>query len=764
MAACTAFLVSLAGCQANKAKANPPGGSGGDSEYERILLSRLEAEDPETRHQGLRGAMALGWSGRDLVLQALEDRAATINRTAQTWFVDQGEYGIDYLGRELKRADPDRGIHARIAGGVEEKRGRSIAGTLWMTVVRGIPRDRMLDVMVDFAENGSPRVRAVALFAAASLRAEEALEVLERLADDPDPVVRRQLRDSLVRLLLLDWYSTPELDEATTAQVLSLLEPELTAILNDDEPSGIVPDATLGEILGRDVPFHRDRLSHMVESVLPQLTETGAARGGAVIARQCWTVPDRDRYLNALWSTEASWDRRCLVASRGRLLQALDAADGASARSRYVAALSGFPAVAFDGRIARLFLDQDAVQQPWGLDVVEKVVTYAEREGEEALREEAVEILAGQIASPEDKAALHGALVGLRLMARPTSFDGPPASGAERTRARLETTLRNQSDRLFGMRGDVDVRSLCSMMDLFARLEDQRYVALFEEAWTELPDEELANCISSTSSGGCISSRRDEDLRQCLSTLLRANLRLALPHVVEYATEQHEAIYTGLKGYAVANLVNPPLGDLVDEWLTDEVFERILAIVRDPEQHPRVRANWAFFLKNPHLGPERRKALQDAFLWVARPPHGWNVQSKALWYLGATGDGRALPLVHLMLMSEEAPMWVHHNGLRAIFELETGGNPSDLTAFRSAVHDLIDVLGTLVALNPESGFRIGIVQESNSYAAVQYRRYPPFLFLQQLRDLTGQDFGYDIERWREWVDGLEQTDLDAIIR
>src|SRR4030042_6109353 len=233
----------------------------------------LRSPDWQERREALAAATALGGKGRDLVLRSLQDKSDIISARAQSWFVGQGEQALGYLLTKIGRNDQDTGVFAGIAGGQERSRGKSLAGTIWLCLVNGLPRDRCHEILAKLVRHRSPRVRAIVLHTAASLRSSAFLEFLEMLSLDEDPLVKEKLRAALVRLLILDWYSTPELDESAVRKCLGLLEPELRGILGGNVPANFFSRfskvETAGAALGRDVlPFHRDRLLSPLKSVI----------------------------------------------------------------------------------------------------------------------------------------------------------------------------------------------------------------------------------------------------------------------------------------------------------------------------------------------------------------------------------------------------------------------------------------------------------------------------------------------------------------
>jgi hypothetical protein len=150
--------------------------------YKQKLKGDLVSTDWQTRFDAFKSVKSLGWGGRDLMLIALKDKSEIISKGAQSWFVDHGEDSIEFLVPTLQAIDSDIGLYACIAGGKERNIGKSIAGTIWLTLVSGIPRLRCYEVMQDLSKHPSPRIRAVVVFTAGSLRDDKYLEFFDILA------------------------------------------------------------------------------------------------------------------------------------------------------------------------------------------------------------------------------------------------------------------------------------------------------------------------------------------------------------------------------------------------------------------------------------------------------------------------------------------------------------------------------------------------------------------------------------------------------
>jgi len=681
------------------------------------------------------------------MLQALQDRSDVIRKAAETWFVEHGEPALDFLVQELASIEEDAGLNASIADGKERDRGKSVAAALWLTLVRGLPRERCYEVMNILVHHPSPQVRAIILFTAASLRTERFLEFFDILSHDEDPFVREKYRGSLVHLLVLAWFSTPELDEPAVSHALSLLEPELAAILDGDTPARFVPGVTLGELLGRDVlPFHRDRFISLLENVLPELSEMAAARAGKAIEQQCWIIKDRDKYINMLWAREKQEllrDEDCLNDAFHRLVTRLEEADAEELRRNYRAALSSFPYELYDEKLAALFFDSELVEHSSSSRAAIHFYASALVNNDKRFGEDALGLFQRNLTQPDEEKALTAAIAGL---------EGLKLTDAQKSDP-LQQLLRTQTDRFFEMRESADLKTLCFLTELFLQLEDERYFQLFERAWSHRYSEDSQDEAHLASLVRLLAYHKKESPSEGGISPTR-NKRI-IPYLLDYALEDPVINRTGLKAICIYSLLKP-LGEFSREFLTDQVFERILARIQDPEEHPRARAAFAELLDNPHLTKEQHETLREVYLGLARAPHDWNLRAKACWNLGKAGERRAIPVIYELMMAEEAPMWRISNGLFGLYGIEAkSGDDTELGKIKAGARRAVEFLETVLALykTPEPEVKITHLGHHNSpyELAVVYRVYPPLLVLQSLRDYTGQDFGYDIAAWKKWL-------------
>lgn len=697
------------------------------TEYIKAIEADLKSNDWQTRFDALESAKALGWQARDLVIQALLDRSDVISRMSQAWFVDNGEQALGYLVQKLLGVEEDIGLYASIAGGKNRNRGKSIAGSIWMTLVRGLPRERCYEVMKTLVYHDSPKIRAIVLFTAASLRSHKFLEFFDILADDRDPLVREKYNVALVHLLTLGWYSTPELEEPTLAHCLNILEPELVTILDSKTCffDGIV---TLGEVLGKDVlPFHRERFISLLEDTIPQLSEEGAAKAGSAIERQCWIMKDRDKYPNSLWIDymgKKIRDTDLVLDVYNRLLKRLRSEKIKKARKNYLAALSQFPNEIYDDRLAEVFFDSDLAQHKYSPYVASRFYVKGIRDKDNDLTDKALAVLKQNLARPEDQnvlGALYAGNYGLRSI-------------AGKNNGKLLDLFKSHTNRIFFMIKTAKVKDLPAILELFIHINDDRYFQIFEQAWSYRHSENLAFSRPLSTCVGLISQKKDSRI---------------IPYLKEYINESSAVIYSGLKSICVSRLLNsfysPASKDISADFLTDDEFKRWMAIIRDPEEHPRVRASFAGLLDNPFLSEDKHKALVEAYLELTRDPKDWNLRSKACWNLGKAGERRVLPLVYELLMADDAPSWVPLNCLSAIYELEAAGKNTKEAQVKAGAHKAVEVLETMLTLHPKPDPEVKIINMD------LYQVYPPLMVLISLGNHTDQDFGYDIAAWKEWL-------------
>ncbi len=734
------FLLVLAGCTDKNGKQNQEFNA---DEHMKSIHTNLGSNDWPSRYKAVKAAKAMGWRARGVMLEALGDRSEVISRTAQGWFVEHGEQALDYLLEKLLAAEEDTGLYASIAGGEERNRGKSIAGSIWLVLVRGMPRERCFSIMEELVRHPSPKVRAIVLHTAASLRKERFLHFFNALSEDGDALVREKYLTSLVRLFALGWYSTPELDEPTISRGLTLLEPELPAIMNGDIQASFFamdsPTLTLGEVLGRYVlPYHRKRFISLLETVLPQLSEAGAARAGAAVERQCWNLMDRHKYPNSVWvETDGGKERErhLLEEIFTRFVRRLEPQADANVRRNFMAALSQFPHELYDDRLAKVFFHKDLTQYESSSFMAVRFFLKSLEANDPDLGEKALTVLIKHTSSPDESKCFTAFKAGRHGLRSAGGLDITP----------LKNLLKARADRLFAFAETVELKHFPMIVDLLIRLEDERYFQVFEEAWSHRFDDLEAGPI----------------LSSCAALLLRKKEDRLLPYMIDHLNAPSEALHTGLKVTCIYGVLNPYYEKLLidpsSEIDLDAVVERWLASVRDPEEHPRVRASFAGLLPSRILSENKRDQLTEIYLSLIQEPQDWNIRSKACWNLGKAGERRIIPVIYEIMLSDDAPTWVYLNCLSGLFILESKLHEEKDAGVKKAALKGVELLDSLLTLYPEPSPETKIIQVNNYYSwSVMYHVYPPLMVLVSLRQYTGQDFGYDIGAWKKWCGGLTQ--------
>lgn len=715
-------------------------------EYRAKLEADLSSRTWQLRHEALTAAESLGWNGRDLVARTLQDRSDVVRRSAEAWFIGHGERAIDYLAQEIRKLENDSGRDPSGLAVAQHHRSKSLAGTLWLVLAKGIPRERCFEVMKTLVRNPSPTVRGTVLFTAASLRTERFLHFFEVLANDTNPLVRKKYRESLVHLLVLAWFSTPELDEPSVARALALLEPELVSILEENTPALFVPGPVLGELLGRDpLPFHKDRFISLLENAIPKLSDVGAARAGKAIEQQCWAVKVEGKYTSALWARdkkELMRDEKCVNDAYRRLFGHLEQAANEQLANKYMAALSSFPLELYDARLTVRFFSA----KPTGSSASSRAAVqfYAKSlaTGDSDLQETALRAFEKNLTQPVEEGAVAAAIVGL---------DGLQSTDPQKNE-RLRRLLESQTDRFFSLRKTANLKTLCFFTEFFLHLDDARYFDLFEQVWShrysEDPDDEahLSRIVRVLAN--------DKKTRPGTDGKLVGRNNRVVPHLLGYAVEVPKTTHSGLKAICIYNLLGA-LGEYTHEFLTDQIFERVMERVRDPDEHPRARAAFAELLAKPSLSMAQQATLREVYIELSRPPYHFNLRAKACWNLGKAREPRVVPAIYALMLEEEAPMWKVSNGLYGLFNLEAKPSEKDLRKVKAGARSAVEFLEFLLVLyeKPEAEVKITHLGDDvyPGEIAVVYRMHPPALALQSLRDLTGQDFGYDIDAWKRWL-------------
>ncbi len=707
------------------------------------LADGLGSANWEERLDTLRRLSALGPAANDVVLPVLRDANEVVRKAAQNHFVGLGEAAVPYLVERLVAVEEDAGFFARIAGGTERNEVKSLAGTLWLALVRGTPRGRVYAITKELIAHASPRIRAVGLFTAATLRDARYLRLVEPLANDPDPMLRERLWASLTLLLVKRSGSAPDLDEPTAALTLTLLEPELVPLLSSEKLGALDRAQTFGDVLGRaSVPASLEpRLRALLNAAVAddRLSARGAARAGAILARQ----PEEQERARAFQDAVAQIEperRDAFVV-------------------RQLAALSSFRSAAYDLEALPRLLDladaltADERLETYGLPTLAgRFLARALAEGKEEAAQRAMTSLARWIAHPDPQLSLqaaraHAMVLGeIRRVLRRTAEDaGAEAKRAayEGQRAALLASARAHADALFARAASLPLQEVNRLLELFVHLDDERRLDLFELVWSQRwSDEPGMNSFASRAV--LILSARQE--------------KAILPHLLKCAESPEGPWHRSLRdlcAYALGG--NSRYGPFLPEYLTAERLERWVRIIEDPGLYHRTRAGFFSIMQADALPPEQRKVLADLALKYTAAPHDSNLRSKSMLSLAYTGDRRVLGPIYAMLLETDHPWWIWENIVPALAVLHGApvasgdGDLAEGPIPRPAMEALVDLLeAQLAAMAPYDEVRFAYSHNYYSWG-VEYLMYPPDVTALFLKIYTRQDFGLDVARWRTWM-------------
>lgn len=692
------------------------------------IAAGLESGDWKVRHRALLELGSFGAEANDAILPSLGDLSEVVSKTAQAHFIDQGETAVPYLVTRIVETGEDSGLYARISGQRERTLGKSLAGTLWLVLVRGTDRQRCFELVERLIEHDSPRVRAVALFTAASTRETRFIRLLEKVADDGDPMVRERLREALVQLISRTSPSTPRLDGEATAEALSLMEGELIPILNSDEPGVFEGRETLPEVLAAAGPLEhgRKRLVEMLIRALGDdaLSPTGVLACGRILASQCKDEEARDIFKR--WA--------------GEMVPA--GVEGNAARR--LPAMACFPAEVQDLEHHGALLDLaerlargPAVEQRGLPLLAANILVGAIVGGDVEAEKRAGDVLSRWLSHEGDRFFMETALA-----YKHASRTLGKKEGYEDDARVLVEAVGPHLDRVFSISRSLPPAELLEVEELFILAEDDRYVDVFEMAWTHRTGDEPGI---------------EWILGECLRPLAYRKERAILHHVLECAESGSDVRHTHLKDACIYSLTLKRYSGILEEYLTDERFERWTEILEDPEEHPRFRAGFFPLLELEALGEERRRILADIALGLTTPPHDSNLRSKAALGLAEAGDRRAFGPLYRLALEQDHPWWVWENvavgiatlhGANDPYEDHGGKGPHAPAGALEALVDLMDAqLGSM-----EPSEQVRIVHVNNYYNwGIQYLTFPPQQTADLLERYTKQDLGYDVVKWRETI-------------
>jgi len=709
------------------------------------ISERLASKDPIERYRAVGTLRAFGALANEAVLPALADRAEIVSKAAQTHFIEQGEKAVPYLVKKIVETKEDTGLYARIAQGRERDRGKSLAGTLWLALVRGTERDRALELTKEMIRHDSPKVRAVAVFTAISTRDPRFVALLEDVADDDDPTVKTRARESLVQLFFGSSSARPGMDMEAKKKAFPQLERELLFILNENAPGFVEVKETLPELLAiRKLKQYREELVALVMKALEdeRISLDGAVNCGKIIAAQM-----EKEELGAVFE---EWT--------GQLFR-----DGpSSAPGRKLAALAWFPVDVFDAKLVDPVLElakrprKEDRPDPRGLPgLVLKTFEKSVLEADSAALASVIAFLPDWMSRARDELLLEIAFackdtlqrIEKKREASEKEKDQDEAKRLETAIETLKEAVRGQADRLFALSGSAPPRELLGIEEFFLAIEDARYVDVFKTAWEHRFDEDVEIAWI---------------LGEALRPLARRKEKAVLPLILEYAEAGPGVRHTHLKDACIYSLTLGRYSAILDEFMTEERFEHWMKILRDLEEHPRFRAGFFPLLELEGLGKERKEILSGIALGYALPPHDSNLRSKAALHALLAGDRGALGPVYSLAMDRDHPWWVFHNAFSGIAafhgareELKEG---EEFKVPVDAARALMDIMaGGLKCM--ESYPRARIVHVNNYYNwGIQYKIFPPEMCARVLKETTKveEDFGTDLAKWRDWLEDLEK--------
>ncbi|MHC5037506.1 MAG: hypothetical protein ACYTHM_09350 [Planctomycetota bacterium] len=711
------------------------------------LAARLKSTDPMERYRATGWLRTFAGAANETVLPALADKAEIVSKAAQAHFIAQGETVVPYLVEKLIEVGEDTGLYARIAGGKEREHGKSLAGTLWLTLVRGVERDAALVRVADLLRHESPRVRAVALFTAVSTRDPRFSALLQGIAADEHTLVKARLRESLVQLFFGSSSSTPGMDKEAKEKALPLLRRELAPILNDNAPGFIEIKETLPELLGvRPLKQCREEIASMVREALEgdRLTPDGAINAGKILAVQLKEEP-----LKAAFD---AWAKEVFQAPPG------------ASNARKLAALSCFPVEVFDAALTDAVTELAGKSPPEGSPPRRGLPAFALKTFEKALLDEdlasarrVIDILPAWLSRAEDESFLEIAFAckdALQSIERKrqqviAAGKGEGLKPFEAVCEKLKESVRGAADRLFALSKSLPARQLLDAELFFLAIDDGRAVDIFKAAWEHRFDEDVEIAWI---------------LGDCLRPLARRKEKGILPLLLEYAESGSGVKHTHLKDACIYSLTLGRYSAILDTYLTDERFERWMVILKDLEEHPRFRAGFFPLLEVEALGKDRKKSLSDIAIGYTSPPHDSNLRSKAALHALLSGDRRGIGPIHRLAEERDHPWWVFHNAYSGIAALHGArGKRKEGESFAvpvKAARILLDMMeGGLKSM--ESFPKAQIVHVNNYYNwGIQYMIFPPEMCARVLKEITKAegDFGTDVAKWRAWLEEIEKTE------
>ncbi len=730
-----AVLVFTASC-------TKPSGIESSSSSLEALAPRLASPDWRERRETLLALKSHLPSANSLCVTALADKSDAVSLAAQVLLVEQGGAVIAFLVGELVRVPEDRGLYASIGGGLERSRGKSLAGTLWLAVVKIPDLEKRGAALEELAGHPSERVRAVAAFTAASLREAAALRVIERLAGDPHPLVRAKCCEALLRLMQ---HKTK--DAELEGRMVDLLIPQIVPIANSTAPHFHDPGWPYGAMMEKfrvGYPENRERWRERLLAALgdPSLSPSGIACAMAAALHHSQKE-----------DVEVLYRRWCDVCG-----SRADADREGEEFRRALTVLSAFPSEVFEpadipslAEACRRFFERDPSFDRLP-HLVGRLLLAAGRSEDPAALESLLALCGALFDAPDEAVAKETCLAFAEILPRKGTQDPEPQK--EETAARLKEILAPRAGRIAALAASEKSLILkIAALDLLVAIEDRRALEVFERAWEHRHPRNLGE--------GFLLSHA---FRRNLTGLGRMDPGRISRQCLDYIVAEPEArdVSTELRDLCIACMIQRP-----DRWETQdliprpEVFDALLKALADPEEHPRARACLVFLAEFPGLSDDQRRRLADLLMELCQPPHDANLRSKAMLALAEAGDRRVIPYLHRMMMEEEHPGWCYQNIFAALQYLngdpEKAGEAVTPARKKAFAEEMVGHLENLLARWPRRAPRRQFCYPNVYFEwGISCYAYIPAHAIEHLKEYTGQKFGADIPRWRQWL--AETTD------
>ena len=118
-------------------------------------------------------------------------------------------------------------------------------------------------------------------------------------------------------------------------------------------------------------------------------------------------------------------------------------------------------------------------------------------------------------------------------------------------------------------------------------------------------------------------------------------------------------------------------------------------------------------------------------------------------------------MTYRLLMEDNSAPFIYHNALVALGLLDSNKENwiGSIPKGKEAARKVVEFLETALLFYPEPKKELEVSPPNNFYNwGIMYSPYPPLSVLQVLWDITDQDFGYDLEAWRNWLNSKDKQE------